>query len=119
MASSWGEGRLDIWVAAEKDGQLHHLYWDGTAYQGWETLGGKFKTAPSVVHWDVGKIDIIGVFDDSHYHSKAWDGSNWHPSSDGWYDKGGDFAGPPAVVTNKGSSKLRYAIVCLSLLLMA
>jgi hypothetical protein len=108
VASSWGEGRFDVWAAAKDDGQLHHLFWDGAAYQGWEKMGGNFKTAPTVVHWDVGKIDIVGLFDgkdDSHYHSKAYDGYNWYPSFDGWYDKGGDFANQPAVVVNKGISK--------------
>jgi hypothetical protein len=108
VASSWGEGRFDVWAAAEKDGQLHHLFWDGAAYQGWEKLGGNFQTAPAVSHWDVGKIDIVGLFDageDTHYHSKSYDGFNWYPSFDGWFDKGGDFVNQPAVVTNKGISK--------------
>jgi hypothetical protein len=108
VASSWGEGRFDVWAAAQKDGQLHHLFWDGAAYQGWEKMGGNFSTAPTVVHWDVQKTDIVGLFDgedDTHYHSKFYDGSNWNPSFDGWYDKGGDFVTQPAVVANKGISK--------------
>lgn len=107
--SSWGEGRFDVWAASKKDGQLNHLFWDGAAYQGWEEMGGNFKTAPSVVHWDVGKIDIVGLFDgdggDTHYHSKAYDGNNWYPGFEGWFDKGGDFAGQPALVVNKGTSE--------------
>jgi hypothetical protein len=110
-ASSWGENRFDVWAAGE-DGQLNHLYWDGYTYKDWEQMGGAFETAPSVVHWDVGKIDIVGLFDgeggDGHYHSKAYAGDNWYPSLGEWYDKGGDFAGQPALVANKGSSK--YAL---------
>jgi hypothetical protein len=108
VASSWGQGRFDIWAAGATDGQLYHLIWDGSAYQGWEALGGSFMTAPTVAHWDIGKIDIVGIFDASdnmHYHSKSYDGLQWNPSLEGWYDKGGDFAGQPAIVVNKGTSK--------------
>jgi hypothetical protein len=49
VASSWGEGRFDIWAAGAEDGQLNHLFWDGAAYQPWEKMGGNFKTAPTVV----------------------------------------------------------------------
>lgn len=107
---SWGVRRFDVW-AVGGDGELNHLFWDGSAYQGWEKMGGKFKTAPAVAHWDVDKIDIVGLFDgedgDAQYHSKSYGGGSWYPSLDGWYDKGGDFAGQPALVVNKGTSEYK------------
>ena len=105
LATSWGPDRFDIW-AVGKDGQLNHKYWFGDRYSEWETLGGNFSTAPQVVHREHGKIDIIGRFrNDSHYHSQAFDGEKWVPSYGGWWDKGGDFAGNPAVVAQKDRSK--------------
>ncbi|QDS67863.1 hypothetical protein FKW77_007812 [Venturia effusa] len=108
--SSWGANRFDVWAAGKEDGELNHLFWDGSAYPGWEKLGGKFKTAPAVAHWDVDKIDIFGLFDgeggDTKYHSKAYAGGNWYPKDKEWYERGGDFAGQPALVVNKGTNFL-------------
>lgn len=109
-ATSWGENRFDIWAASATNGSLAHLFWDGFAYQGWENLGGNFSTAPTVKHWDVGKIDIVGLSapesGDSDYHFKSYDGSQWNPSVQDWYmSHGGSFVGQPAVLVNKGQSK--------------
>ncbi|KAK3061749.1 hypothetical protein LTS18_005523 [Coniosporium uncinatum] len=99
---SWGEGRLDVW-AVHEDSELQHKFWNGSMYQGWESLGGSFTTAPQVVHWSEGKIDIVGK-NGSCYVSKAFDGENWYPSYDGWFDKGGKFASEPAIWANKGTN---------------
>lgn len=107
VATSWGVGRFDVW-AVDDSGELNHKYWDGAAYQGWNKMGGNFTNAPTVVHGNADKIDIVGVFDggdDRQLHAKSWDGASWSPSFDGWFDKGGSFGAQPAVVVNKGTSK--------------
>lgn len=106
LLTTWGPDRFDIWAVAH-NGSLHHLYWNGAGqiYVGWEDLKGNFSTAPQVVHWDVGKIDIFGK-NGTSYISKAFDGYNWYPSFEGWFDKGGDFVSEPAAVVNKGTSML-------------
>lgn len=38
-AVSWGPGRLDVF-AVGTDSALHHLYWDGTTWHDFESLGG-------------------------------------------------------------------------------
>jgi Repeat of unknown function (DUF346) len=114
VVSSWGESRFDIW-AVDENGALNHKFWDGWAYQGWENLQGKFSTAPQVVHWSPGKIDIVGKVG-SAYTSKAFVDTAWYPSFEGWYDKGGDFASDPAIVVQKGASKYRFVSIFPSIL---
>jgi hypothetical protein len=115
-ASTWGPGRLDIWAVGE-DGRLNHKFLrnsggDSWEWSEWEQLGGNFSTAPVVVSWDVAKYTIVGQFaNETQYRQKdIYDdnGNWWHPSVDGWYEKGGDFAGEPAVVAAKGKSRWTY-----------
>jgi hypothetical protein len=47
-AGSTGEGRLEIF-ALGADGAIWHQNWDGKNWVGWESLGGKYATAPAVV----------------------------------------------------------------------
>lgn len=101
--TSWGPNRLDIW-AVGKDGQLNHLAWDGTQYLKWEKLGGEFKDTPDVAHWDVSKIDIVGKIGD-RYQLKNYDGSQWNPSSEGWYNLASSYDSEPSVVARRETSK--------------
>lgn len=101
-----GLGRLDVWVAGKSDGKLYHTFWAPGYYHGWETLGGKFDTAPQVLHWASNRIDIVGRFSSKgSYAYKYWDGSQWNPSLDEWISKGGDFTSEP-VVTSWGAQSL-------------
>lgn len=95
-----GLGRLDVWVAGKSDGELYHTFWVPGYYHGWEKLGGRFDTAPQVVHWAPNRIDIVGRFSGkASYAYKYWDGFQWNPSLDGWVSKGGNFASEPAVTS--------------------
>lgn len=109
--TSWGPGRLDFW-AIDEEGKLNHLYWDGSQYQGWETLGGSFSHVPQVVHWNATKIDIVGK-EGSTYRLKSFDGSEWHPSKDGWYDLASDFESEPSVVARRSTSKSHQHLLCM------
>lgn len=73
LATSWGLGRMDLW-AIGADQTLYHTWWDGPSYGGWESLGGSFATAPSVVSWNTGRFDIVGLNasnDDGEYLYKC------------------------------------------------
>lgn len=117
FVSTWGPGRLDIW-AIDGDGVLNHKWLlnrggDWWEWSAWEQLGGNFKITPVVVSWDVDKFTIVGQYgNETQYRQKDYydggDGGSWHPSLDGWYEKGGDFTGQPAVVAPKGKSEYRF-----------
>jgi len=104
VATSWGKGRLDFW-AIDNDGVLNHLFWDGKRYQGWKQLGGEFTDTPKVVHWNASKIDIVGKnLEDEKFYAKSFDGSNWNPSGDDWYDLAGPFASEPGLVAKRNTN---------------
>ncbi|KAI0198184.1 hypothetical protein F4808DRAFT_266005 [Astrocystis sublimbata] len=104
--SSWGYGRIDIW-ALDEDKALQHKFWDGYQWNGWEKLGGKFSQTPRVVHWDVGRIDIVGKnADDDKFYLKSFDGHNWNPSIKEWYELSGPYGSEPRLVTWKGKNLL-------------
>ena len=97
--SSWGPNRLDIWALDEKAG-LHHKFWDGFQWNGWEVMGGKFTQTPQVIHVASGRIDIVGRnADDDKYYLKSFDGHQWNPSLEDWYDLvGGPYSSEPRLV---------------------
>ncbi|KAF2963962.1 hypothetical protein GQX73_g9619 [Xylaria multiplex] len=106
--TSWGPDRIDLW-ALDKDAGLNHKFWDGFQWHGWEYLGGKFSQTPRVVHWSQGKIDMVGKdLDDNNYYLKSFDGHNWHPSIDGWYDLAGPYGSEPRLVTKVNGQNFLY-----------
>jgi hypothetical protein len=97
---SWGANRLDIFGLGT-DNQMYHKAWDGSWYPsqtGWEGLGGKFNSPPTVVSWGPNRLDIFALGTDDQMYHKAWNGS-WYPSQTGWEALGGKFNSPPAVVS--------------------
>jgi len=47
-------------------------------------LGGKILADPVAVSWGPNRLDIFCVGADKALHHKAWDGSNWKPSTTDW-----------------------------------
>lgn len=100
--TSWGEYRLDIW-GVDEEGLLNHKYWDGYQWNGWEKMGGAFAETPQVVHWDEGRIDIVGhSFNNNKYLLKSFDGGKWNPSLEDWYPLSGPYASEPLLVAKTG-----------------
>jgi hypothetical protein len=68
--SSWGSGRLDVFVAGT-DAAMWHKWYQG-AWSGWESLGGVLTTAPAAVSWAANRIDtFVGGTDSAMWH-KWW-----------------------------------------------
>ncbi|KAI1434072.1 hypothetical protein GGR50DRAFT_444035 [Xylaria sp. CBS 124048] len=107
-ATSWGSGSLDIW-AVDRDGVLHHKFWDGVAWRGWERMGGKFKETPQVVHFTSFRTDIVGKdADDNKYYLKTFNGAQWSPTHDGWYDMSGPYSSEPRLITKTEEISFLY-----------
>jgi hypothetical protein len=47
-AVSWGPNRIDVFARGTND-HLMHRWWDGTAWSGWQDLGGKLTSSPAAV----------------------------------------------------------------------
>ncbi|KAL8937474.1 MAG: hypothetical protein Q9216_004402 [Gyalolechia sp. 2 TL-2023] len=63
-ASTWGQGRLDVFCRGP-DGDLLHQFWDGTSWRpslgSLESLGGSISSSPSVISWGENRLDIFAI----------------------------------------------------------
>lgn len=95
-ASSWGTGRLDVFVRGT-DMRLHQRTFSGGAWGPWsQRFGtqGNLASAPTAASWGTNRIDVFArSTHDSLLH--AWFDGTWH----GWEDLGGDFQGDPDVTS--------------------
>jgi hypothetical protein len=83
-AASWAANRLDIFTIGT-DLAMYHKWWDGTAWRGWESLGGVCISAPRAVSWGPNRIDAFVIGTDRATWHRWWDGSAWR----GWESLGG------------------------------
>jgi hypothetical protein len=93
-AVAWASNRLDIFVRGT-DQALAHKYWTGSAWGGFEGLGGSFSGAPKFVSWGPNRLDGFARGSDGALWHKYWDGSAWH----GWESLGGQIVGEPTAVS--------------------
>ena len=57
---------------------MFHKAFNGVTWQtSWESLGGIFTSAPTVVSWGPNRLDIFGKGTDGAVYHKAWLGSSW------------------------------------------
>ena len=92
---AWGEGRLDVIGLDAENASLHHLYWDGHRWSGWEDLGGgPFVGNPVATSWGAGRLDFWAIDADGALHHLNWDGHRWSA----WENLGGEFTDTPRVV---------------------
>jgi hypothetical protein len=47
----------------------------GSAWGGWESLGGILTTLPSVTAWGPNRLDLVGTGTDFAAYHRWWDGS--------------------------------------------
>lgn len=92
--ASWAANRLDCFVRGS-DGQMWHKWWDGSAWNGWEPLGGALVHAPAAVSRGPNRIDCFVHGTDGQMWHKWFDGARWK----GWEPRGGELASSPAVAS--------------------
>ena len=64
---------------------MWHRWWDGTAWRGWESLGGYCRRGVAVSSWGANRLDGFVVGGDNAMWHRGWDGSGWR----GWEHLGG------------------------------
>ena len=100
-ATTWGPGRLDVFVRGS-DNNLWHKWYAG-AWSGWESLGspaGGLGSDPAAVAWGPGRIDVLAAGVDGQLWHK-WYAGGWS----GWEPLGGGLLTAPAVAS-WGSGRL-------------
>src|ERR1700733_1250918 len=76
-ASSWGPGRIDLFVRGGDQG-LWHKWFDGSGWHGWTPLSTDMRTEPAVVSWSVGRIDVfVGRMDAGLWHRTSLPDAEW------------------------------------------
>jgi hypothetical protein len=93
-AVSWGQNRIDTFGRG-MDRHLWHKWWNGSAWSGWEDLGGSLASAPAVASWQENRLDCFVQGPNDHMWHKWWDGAAWS----GWEDLGGILTAAPAAVS--------------------
>ena len=91
--TTWGVGRLDLFVRGRDDNLWHKWYSNGWSV--WENLGappGGAASDPASVAWSPGRIDVFVRGTDNQLWHKWYDGG-WS----GWESLGGALVGAPAV----------------------
>jgi len=98
--SSWGSGRLDVFVRAT-DNSLYHLYWNGSQWSEWQGLGGTLASDPAAVSWGDNRIDVFARGGNDALIHLYWNGSQWSQ----WESLGGTLTSGPATAS-RGDSRL-------------
>jgi len=93
-AVSWAPGRLDVFVRGV-DSALYHKSFSGSAWSGWEPLGGRLLGNPHAVTVGPGRLDIFVRGTDSALYRKSFSGNAWS----GWEPLGGRLGADPQAVS--------------------
>jgi hypothetical protein len=112
--SSWGPGRLDLFVYAYVNSNLDttkyllHTWADNSVWSGqWEVVASNPAYgwgSPSAVSWGPGRIDLFARGTNNELEHMWYDGS-WHP----WESKGGAVFSTPGV-TSGGVGSLQILV---------
>lgn len=86
-------GWEDIFVGG-LDGSLWRNSWNGTAWSGWQGVGGRVSSDPASVSWGANRVDVFVRGADGALWHRAWNGA-WGS----WESLGGQIVGRPAVAS--------------------
>lgn len=93
-AVSWGPNRIDVFVRGSDNG-IWHKWWDGSTWQGYESMGGFTNAAPEVASWQAGRLDLFVRGSDGALWHKFYNGTSWS----GWDSLGGVLTSDPTAVS--------------------
>jgi hypothetical protein len=99
--SSWGPGRLELFIFARRDDgaiALMHTWGDNGFWSGrWESLGtGLMQGSPTAVSWGPGRTDVFVRGGGNELAHKWFENGRW---SSGWEDLGGVITSSPSATS--------------------
>jgi hypothetical protein len=94
-AVSRSNNRGDVFVRGTS-GAVHWKKFTGTAWSGYQNLGGTILGAPEVVSWGPNRMDVFARGQSRQLVHKYWEGGTW--SAD-WTSLGGTTTGHPSAVS--------------------
>lgn len=92
--SSWGPGRLDLFVRGADDALWHRSFDSGT-WASWESLGGKLTSDPGAASQATGMIDVFARGMDNAIWQRSFAAGAWGA----WKSIGGTLASGPDVAS--------------------
>jgi hypothetical protein len=100
-ALAWNDGqdsnRIDVFAVSAADRSMWQRTWKGNAWAGdWQSIGGIFTSAATVVSWGPGRFDIFARGGDFTLRHRAYENGAW--VSD-WENLGGSLASQPVAVS--------------------
>lgn len=104
-ATSWGDGRLDVFAIGDNDGGLLHKYFDGSQWNpsdGMENLGNELSGGVTAVSWNVSRLDVFATDTQEKLMHIYYDGTKW---SD-WEDMRAPFPLSEPTVSSWGPNRL-------------
>jgi hypothetical protein len=92
---------VDVFVRGT-DNAMWHRWWDGTAWRGWESLGGGLTSAPDATSCAAGKLDVFAVGQDGALWRRSFSGGAWG----GWTSLGGQWTSGPGATCQPGTTTI-------------
>lgn len=104
-ATSWGEGRLDVFAINANDSALLHKYWDGSQWNpsdGLENLGSNLTGGVTAVSWNTSRLDVFATGAQKELLHIYYDGTVWSK----WEDINASVALSEPTVSSWGPNRL-------------
>jgi hypothetical protein len=99
---SWGGTRVDVFARAANGHLLHAWSSGGSAYSGWQDLGGSITTAPAVTSLASGTLDVVARGSGDSLVRRRWDGQAWSP----FLSVGGIISAAPAATADPTAGRV-------------
>jgi hypothetical protein len=100
--TSWGPGRIDVFVRAADNGLVHKWFDRGRWSSGWEDMGAYVITNPTVSSQQPGQLDVFVGGGDRALWQQTFANGTWS----GWFSRGGvlqDGTSPAATSAGPGN----------------
>ena len=100
-AIAWNDGhnaeRVDVFAVSAVDRSMMQRTWDGKQWsRSWQSLGGIFTSAASVVSIAPGRLDVFARAADYTLRYRTFENGEWLMD---WHNLGGSLASQPVVVS--------------------